>query len=174
EGGSGMLAPIAMATASQANLKAVGLNVHIQTYEWNTYLAKVNAGLEGKADMAEMAWMTNSPNMLPYRTLRTAAFPEKGGFNSGYYSNPKVDKLLNTAQRTTDQAKRAKLYKEMQTIVYQDAPWVFIANWKQTAVVTANIRNFKLQPSFFLLLKNVSKQAATAKLRGDNDRSGAG
>lgn len=174
EGGSGMLAPVAMATAIQADLKAVGLNAHIQTYEWNTYLAKVNAGLEGKADMVEMAWMTNSPNMLPYRTLRTAAFPEKGGFNSGYYSNPKVDKLLNTAQRTTDKAKRARLYKEMQEIVYQDAPWAFIANWKQTAVAADNVRNFELQPSFFLLLKDVSKQAVTANLRGGRDHPGTG
>ncbi len=45
EGGSGMLDPIPMATAIQADLKAVGLSVEIQTFEWNTYLSKVNAGL---------------------------------------------------------------------------------------------------------------------------------
>jgi peptide/nickel transport system substrate-binding protein len=108
--------------------------------------------------MAEMAWMTNSPHILPYLTLRTAAFPEKGGFNSGYYSNPEVDKLLNTAQRSTDRAERARLYKEMQEIVYEDAPWAFIANWKQTAVATDDVKNFDLQPSFFLLLKDVRKR----------------
>jgi peptide/nickel transport system substrate-binding protein len=158
EGGSGMLAPVAMATAIQANLAAVGLNARIETYEWNTYLNKVNAGLAGKADMAEMAWMTNSPHILPYLTLRTAAFPEKGGFNSGYYSDPRVDKLLNTAQRSTDRTERVRLYKEIQEIVYKDAPWAFIANWKQTVVTADNVKHFDLQPSFFLLLKDVSKQ----------------
>lgn len=158
EGGSGMLSPVTMATAIQANLKAVGLNVHIKTFEWNTYLAKVNGGLEGKADMAEMAWMTNAPLTLPYLTLRTTAFPDKGGFNSGYYSNPKVDKLLNKAQRTVNQDKRAKLLKKMQGIVYEDAPWAFVANWKQTAVATDDVQNFELQPSFFLLLKDVDKK----------------
>lgn len=158
EGGSGMLDPIPMGTAIQADLAKIGLNVKIETYEWNTFLGKVNPGLEGKADMAEMAWMTNDPDTLPFLALRSDAWPDKGGFNSGYYSNPKVDQLLEKARASTDQDVRAKLYHEMQEIVYQDAPWVFVANWKQNAVSKSNVRDFKLQPSFFLLLHRVHKE----------------
>ncbi|WP_299618963.1 ABC transporter substrate-binding protein [Pelagibius sp.] len=157
EGGSGMLDPVPMGAAIQADLAKVGLDVKIETYEWNTFLGQVNPGLEGKADMAEMAWMTNDPDTLPYLALRTEAWPDKGGFNSGYYSNPEVDKLLEAARSATDQAERARLYKEMQAIVYEDAPWAFIANWKQNAATSERVSNFKLQPSFFLLLKDVSK-----------------
>jgi hypothetical protein len=89
EGGSGMLDPVPMGTAIQADLDAVGFDVRIETYEWNTFLGEVNPGLEGKADMAEMAWMTNDPDTLPFLALRTAAWPDQGGFNSGYYSNPR-------------------------------------------------------------------------------------
>ncbi|WP_265517891.1 ABC transporter substrate-binding protein [Nitratireductor luteus] len=158
EGGSGMLDPVAMGTAIQADLAEVGMNVNIETYEWNTFLGEVNPGLEGKADMAEMAWMTNDPDTLPYLTLRTQAFPDKGGFNSGYYSNPEVDTILEQARRSTEQEERAALYQQMQEIVHEDAPWAFIANWKQNAVTTAQVENFELQPSFFLLLKDVAKQ----------------
>lgn len=157
EGGSGMLDPVAMGTAIQADLEAVGFDVKIETYEWNTFLGEVNPGLEGKADMAEMAWMTNDPDTLPFLALRTEAWPDKGGFNSGYYSNPKVDELLEAARVATDQAERARLYKEMQTIVQEDAPWVFVANWKQNAVTSDRVDNFTLQPSFFLLLDDVVK-----------------
>ncbi len=157
EGGSGMLDPVAMGTAIQADLQAVGMPVKIETYEWNTFLGKVNPGLEGNADMAEMAWMTNDPDTLPFLALRTEAFPDKGGFNSGYYSNAKVDELLDKARMVTDQAERAALYREMQEIVQEDAPWVFVANWKQNAVTGGTVENFKLQPSFFLMLQDVSK-----------------
>lgn len=157
EGGSGMLDPVPMGAAIQADLAQIGLTVAIETYEWNTFLGKVNPGLEGKADMAEMAWMTNDPDTLPYLALRTDAWPDKGGFNSGYYSNPEVDKLLEAARSSTDQAERAKLYREMQEIVYDDAPWAFIANWKQNAVSSTMVDGFKLQPSFFLLLDDVVK-----------------
>jgi len=157
EGGSGMLDPVPMGAAIQADLAEVGLEVTIETYEWNTFLGKVNPGLEGKADMAEMAWMTNDPDTLPYLALRSEAWPEDGGFNSGYYANPKVDELLEAARRSTDQAERARLYKEMQEIVHEDAPWVFVANWKQNAATSDRVEGFKLQPSFFLLLHEVSK-----------------
>ncbi|MEM7026549.1 MAG: ABC transporter substrate-binding protein [Pseudomonadota bacterium] len=157
EGGSGMLDPVAMGTAIQADLAKVGINAEIETYEWNTFLGLVNPGLEGKADMAEMAWMTNDPDTLPFLALRSEAFPDAGGFNSGYYANPEVDTLLEEARRETDQAKRAELYKKMQEIVYEDAPWAFVASWKQNAVGGANVQNFKLEPSFLLVLRNVSK-----------------
>ena len=156
EGGSGMLDPVPMGTAIQADLEAVGLDVNIETYEWNTFLGRVNPGLEGKADMAEMAWMTNDPDTLPFLTLRTAAFPEEGGFNSGYYSNSEVDGLLEQARTATDRDERARLYREVQELVYEDAPWVFVANWKQNAVATSALRSFKLQPSFLLQLSDVT------------------
>lgn len=158
EGGSGMLDPVPMGTAIQADLAEVGLEVNIETYEWNTFLDRVNPGLEGNADMAQMAWMTNDPDTLPFLALRSDAMPESGGFNSGYYSNPEVDQLLDQARRSVDQAERAALYREMQAIVHEDAPWAFIANWKQNAVAGSNVENFRLQPSFLLLLHDVEKQ----------------
>lgn len=157
EGGSGMLDPIAMGTAIQADLAAVGMNVRIETYEWNTFLGQVNPGLEGKAHMAQMAWMTNDPDTLPFLTLRTAAWPEEGGFNSGYYSNLDIDEILDQARMATDQEERAALYRDVQAIVHDEAPWLFVANWVQGAVTTSNVEGFSLQPSFFLILKDVVK-----------------
>jgi peptide/nickel transport system substrate-binding protein len=155
--GSGMLAPVQMATAIQGNLAEVGLDVRIETYEWNTFLAKVNQGLAGQGDMAEMAWMTNDPDTLPYLALRSGAVPERGGFNSGYYENARVDALIQQARTTTDRAERACLYRELQRVVHQDAPWVFVASWRQNAVTTRRLKGFALQPSFFLRLRNAYK-----------------
>lgn len=157
EGGSGMLDPVPMGTAIQADLNAVGFDVKIETYEWNTFLGEVNPGLSGKADMAQMAWMTNDPDTLPYLALRTGAWPDQGGFNSGYYSNPEVDALLDAARVSTDQDERARLYRQMQAIVHEDAPWVFVASWKQNAVTTSGVDNFTLEPSFLLQLETVTK-----------------
>ena len=157
EGGSGMLEPVAMGTAIQADLAQVGIDARIETYEWNTFLDRVNPGLAGKAAMAEMAWMTNDPDTLPFLALRSDAMPDQGGFNAGYYSNPEVDELLAAARRSTDQEERARLYRELQRIVHDDAPWAFVASWKQNAVTTAGVSGFRLQPSFLLHLKDVTK-----------------
>lgn len=159
EGGSGMLAPKQMAAAIQADLAKIGLRVRLETFEWNTFLARVNAGLEGPADMAEMAWMVNDPDTLPFLALRRAAWPSEGGFNSGYYENPEVDRLLEQARRTPDRAARGALYRQVDRIVYEDAPWVFVASWKQNAVATDRVHGVELQPSFLLLLNEAWKGA---------------
>ncbi len=161
QGGSGMLEPVLMGTAIQAYLRRVGIEAEIESYEWNTFLDRVNSGLgEGteRADMAEMAWMTNDPHVLPALTLHSDALPERGGFNSGYYSNAEVDSLLDEARVTTDMAARARLYRRVQRIVHRDAPWIFVASWKQAAVTTSRVAGFQLQPSFFLRLKDTYKR----------------
>jgi peptide/nickel transport system substrate-binding protein len=155
--GSGMLAPRQMAAAIQGDLAEVGIDLSIETYEWNTFLAKVNRGLAGQGEMAQMAWMTNDPDTLPYLALRGGATPEHGGFNSGYYENPEVDALIEKARRTTDRRERATLYRELQRVVHEDAPWVFVASWRQNAVTARRLGGFALQPSFFLLLRDAHK-----------------
>ena len=60
-----------------------------------------------------------------------------------------MDELQEQARVSTSQTVRAALYKEMQRIVHEDAPWVFVANWKQNAVTGCNVQNFRLEPSFF-------------------------
>ncbi|WP_102958694.1 ABC transporter substrate-binding protein [Mangrovicella endophytica] len=157
ESGAGMLDPVAMASAIQADLKAVNLDVRIETYEWNTFLSNVNPGLGDKADMAEMAWTTSDPDTLPYLALRSGATPEDGGFNSGRYANPEVDKRLDAAHRAVSQEERAQLYKQVQKLVHEDAPWAFIAHWKQQAATAPGVEGLRLEPTFLFRLKDVSK-----------------
>lgn len=157
QGGSGMLDPVVMATAIQADLADVGIRAEIRTYEWNSFLARVNAGLGEDVDAAEMAWMTNDPDTLPYLALRRDAWPREGGFNSGYYANPEVDAWIERARRETDRGARAALYRKIERAVHHDVPWVVVASWNQAVVTRSAVRGFRAQPSFFLDLRRVHK-----------------
>ena len=57
--------------------------------------------------------------------LATESFPPKS-VNLGFYSNSKVDELIGRGLAVTDHAERQKIYGEIQNIVWNDAPWVFI------------------------------------------------
>jgi peptide/nickel transport system substrate-binding protein len=161
-GGSGMLAPLAMATAIQGDLDRIGIKAEIRSFEWNAYLARVNDGLDADADIAEMAWMTNDPDTLPYLALRCDASPEQGGFNSGYYCNPKVDALIEQARRATDRDQRARLYHQLERAVHEDAPWAVVASWRQSLVAQDAISGLRLEPSFFLRLEQAAKNESGA------------
>ena len=97
ESGSGMLSPVIMGTAIQADLAAVGIRAKIETYEWNTFLGKIIPGMEGKAQIAELSFMTQDPDMHPFLALKTGA-----PVNSGYYSNKEVDALIDEGREVAD------------------------------------------------------------------------
>ena len=153
ESGSGMLSPVIMGTAIQADLAAVGIRARIETYEWNTFLGKLLPGMEGKANLAELSFMSQDPDMHPFLALKTGA-----PVNAGYYSNLEIDRLIDQGRATPDPAARAAIYKKMQEIAVDDAPWVYVANWKQNAVSAASVKGFTLQPSFLLRLATVYKE----------------
>ncbi|MCC5840592.1 MAG: ABC transporter substrate-binding protein [Opitutales bacterium] len=157
--GSGMLEPLPMASAIQADLARVGLDVRIEVFEWNTFLARVNAGLTRPGEMAQMAWMTNDPDTLPSLTLSSTALPEAGGFNSGFFENVELDALLAAARRTTDLDARARYYRQADRLIHEEAPWAFVASWRQNAVHRVEVRGLQLEPSFLFDLAGVEKGA---------------
>jgi peptide/nickel transport system substrate-binding protein len=154
ESGSGMQAPVAMSTVMQSNLKAVGVNVALQTMEWGAFLAKLRTK---EQELFALSWMagTEDPDLVMYPLLHSSQWTPNGP-NRALYKNPKFDDLLQQARLTTDQARRASLYKEAQRILVDDAPWVFVDHEIQIAAVARRVQGFKLHPSFDLRVETIS------------------
>jgi len=154
ESGSGMQAPVAMSTVMQSNLKAVGVNVSLQTMEWGAYLAKLRTK---EQELFALSWMagTEDPDMVMYPLLHSSQWTPVGP-NRALYKNARFDTLLQQARLTTDQAKRAQLYREAQRILVDDAPWVFVDHEIQIAALSKRVQGFKLHPSFDLRVETIS------------------
>jgi len=72
------------------------------------------------------------------------------------YKNTRFDEVLTQARLTTDQAKRAELYREAQRLLHDDPPWIFIDHEVQTAAHVKRVQGFKLHPSFDLRVETIS------------------
>ena len=153
ESGSGMQSPKTMAQAIQADLAAVGVQASIQTFEWGAYLNKYGKGFGQEADMGAMSFMLDPGDPAPMLSL---VIDGKGGFRGGAYANPEVDKRLAEASRIVDQKKRGDLYRQVQKLVVDDAPWIFVDNALQNAAGTKKVTGFKLHPSFYLFFDKIS------------------
>jgi len=151
QNGSGLLSPVLMGAAIQADLAAIGVTAEIETMEWNAYLARVLADMSG-FEIIEMAYNVFFPDMHPTLGLETG-----GAFNSSHYSNPRLDELLAEARQTTDADARNALYRELNAEVHEDCPYVFVCHWRQNAVASTAVQNVKLQPSFMLPLAEAAK-----------------
>ena len=149
ESGSGMQRPVPMGTAIQADLKAVGVDCEIQTFEWGSYLDKVIVPPEeAEYDMFEMSWIGDNgdPDNHLYILLSGAQFPPNG-YNMGFYNNPEVDAILQEARTTLDRAERTELYQQAQKLIAADPPWIMIDHETQIVVMDQKVKNFKLHPT---------------------------
>jgi peptide/nickel transport system substrate-binding protein len=111
------------AVVIQEQLRQVGIEAELNLQENATYLADYFAGNFDLTVTGTSAYI--DPNDVIQGNFGT------GENNNGtQYSNPEVDKLIADGIAVTDQAERAAIYNEIQTILLQDLPWVnlFIAN----------------------------------------------
>jgi peptide/nickel transport system substrate-binding protein len=154
ESGSGMQSPVAMSTVIQSNLRAVGVNVSLQTMEWGAFLAKLRTK---EQDLFALSWMAGAedPDLVVYPLLHSSQWTPNGP-NRALYRNARLDDLLQQARTVTDQARRAELYREAQRILADDPPWIFIDHEVQIAASSRRVQGFKLHPSFDLRVETIS------------------
>ena len=105
--------------AYQRYLADIGVKVEIHfAPDWPTYKAMLE---QGQLPMFRLAWYADIPD--PDNFL----FPllhSTSPTNRMFYRNPQVDRLLEQARREFDEAQRIALYREVERIVMDDAPWI--------------------------------------------------
>jgi len=107
--------------AMAAQWKAIGVNVSTQI---TTIGVLVDQLFHTRSfDMIFIAdnLLSADPDMSAYFHSRNAV---PGGLNAGGYKNPAMDKVLDAAVATLDQAKRKQLYSQFQNIFAADPPGI--------------------------------------------------
>lgn len=134
-----------VATAIQANLKDVGIEVKLTTFEWAIYLEKTK---NGEHPMALLGWTGDNgdPDNFLHVLLsgNNAVAPAN---NIAFYNNKEVTKLLEDARRETNQSQRSALYRKAQVLIHQDAPWVPLAHSVDMMPMDAKVQGFVLAPT---------------------------
>ena len=117
-----------MVAVMQQQLREVGIALDIRTFEFATFFADVT---HGAFQLYSLRWIggNEDPDIFEY-AFHSAKFPPNGA-NRGYYSNPKVDALIDQARREVDQNKRKSLYAELQLILAEQLPYIDLSWYRQ-------------------------------------------
>jgi peptide/nickel transport system substrate-binding protein len=112
--------PTKIAEAIQADLKAVGIEAELVTMDWATYLAKTR---EGAQDLYMLGWTGDNgdPDNFLYWF-----FGQKE--TRSRYFNARAAELTRKAQTVFAREERARLYREAQMVLKEDAANVPIAH----------------------------------------------
>lgn len=142
------------AAVIQQDLKQVGIDLDVLSYEFATLYADV---LKGNFQLFTLQWVgVSDPDMLR-RVFHSRQMPPNG-FNRGYYENPDVDRLIDAAMAAATDEDRRRLYGEAQRLVAEDAPYISLWYKTNVAVSRTEIEGVKLTPSAELtFLREVTK-----------------
>jgi peptide/nickel transport system substrate-binding protein len=140
------------AAAIQQDLRRVGIALDVRSYEFATLYSDV---LRGNFQLFTLQWVgVSDPDMLR-RVFHSGQMPP-AGFNRGFYSHPAVDRLIDAATQSTDDAARRELYAEAQRVIARDVPYISLWYRTNVAVSQPDIRGVRLTPTArFEFLKDV-------------------
>ena len=144
-----------LAAAIQADLMKVGIQSEIKTYPWKEYKDAVFKAQDGHCFV--YGWIGDNGDPDNFLSLFDSR-EIQSSLNAAKYGNPRVDELLVKGRRTLDPAERAKIYSELQKIVLEDAPWVFLTHATSMAAYRPEVCNFKLHPTGVIWFDDVYKE----------------
>ena len=133
-----------MVAVMQQQLRDAGIALDIRSFEFATFFSDVQ---HGAFQMYGLRWIggNEDPDIFEY-AFDSAKFPPNGA-NRGYYSNPKVDALIDKARREIDPRVRKPLYAEVQRILAEDVPSINLWYLDNVLVHTRRVRNLILNPA---------------------------
>lgn len=114
---------IAIAELIQAQLAPLGIDVSIEMIEWGAFLEKTAAG---EHEMFILGWttVTADADYGMYALFHSSQFGSAG--NRSFYKNDRVDELLDYGRSEADVEKRVEAYKEVQEILVEELPMVYL------------------------------------------------
>lgn len=133
--------PKEIAEAMAADLAKVGITVKLQTLDWSAYLDKRK---KGELPLYMLGWTGDNgdpDNFVCY------FFCGPGASREGFYSNKGLAEVLLQAQRLTDQAKRAALYRKAEQMIHDEAARIFIAHNQPPLAFSKKVKGYVANPT---------------------------
>ena len=129
----------------QAQLKQVGIRVKIVQREWSAFKEAIN---KGEPDSFYLAWIADYPDA---ENFLAPLFHSKNlgpGGNRARFKDEEIDRLIQEAEGTVDDKKRIRLYNEIEGIIRERAPWVFLWHLREYVVHQPWVKNLRLYPIY--------------------------
>lgn len=133
-----------MVAVMQQQLRTVGIALDIRSFEFATFFSDVQ---HGAFQMYGLRWIggNEDPDIFEY-AFHSSKIPPNGA-NRDYYSNPKVDALIDEARRQVDPKLRKPLYAKVQSILAEDLPYINLWYLDNVLVHTNRVRNVTMNPA---------------------------
>lgn len=118
-------------------MQHIGIELKLQFNNWPLFLKKIS---RRESQLFMVAWLADYPDALNFLQLFYSDNASPGP-NRCNYSNPEYDKLYEAAYVERNPKVRGEYIREMQRIIREDAPWIFIHYGRDNILLKPNLEN---------------------------------
>lgn len=147
-----------LAEATQANLKDIGVNVSIETYDYTTLLDMQETGEYDLLIWNVITANTGDPENYLKEYWKTHTEENKNANTAGY-SNAEVDRLLGDLSVEFDPDRRRELIIAVQQLIINDAASIFYAYPETNIISGKNVTGVQMLPADYYWLTHAVKPA---------------
>jgi peptide/nickel transport system substrate-binding protein len=131
---------VRLATVLQAQLRAVGVELKVQGYDWGTFFADIQAG---RFQLYGLTWVgIRTPDIFRYAFASAAVPPD--GANRGRYRSPAADRLIAAARAEPGLERQAVLYRPLAVRLLEDLPYIPLWYEDQVFASRAEVHGYRL------------------------------
>jgi ABC-type transport system substrate-binding protein len=155
--GSGQMQPLPMNELVKSQMDSAGFEVTLDAMDWNALLKLTREGVGEHPDTnaINVSRQTQDPFNALIRHVWTGAWAPKGS-NWGHYSNPVIDKLVESILNEFDTEKRLVLLTKLNELMNEEAVLIFVAHDVNPRALSPSVHGFVQAQSWFQDLTPVS------------------
>jgi peptide/nickel transport system substrate-binding protein len=131
-----------VATIAQAQFKEIGVSLEVQGMEWGAFL-QATSQEPGDWDLMVSGWRATIEPHWMEQIWSEAFIPD---LNAGAYVNKNVEELFKEGSGNCEADARERIYGEIQKIIAEDSPYIFLYYNKAYDAINKRIGGIKPSP----------------------------
>lgn len=137
--------------ASQAvagYLEEIGIESSVETMDWGSYVGAIlTPPEESTLDLHFLGWAPGFSDASQHVEFFESKNNVPNGLGTHFYSNPEVDELAAAAVQTSDPAEREELYCQIEELIWNDAPIIFLWVQQFPIIYSSDVTNVDYHPT---------------------------
>lgn len=120
----------------QEQARKAGITIDVRPLEWSVFLERTK---KHEFEMYIGGWVSSILESDPKQIWHTDSYND--GSNYVGFGNDETNKLIEDLRKELDREKRAKIYKELQVVLHEEVPYIFLYITKQRIAIHKRFEN---------------------------------
>ena len=130
------------ATILQYQLKQIGIQLNVQSYDWGTFYGDIK---QGRFQMYSLSWVgLKMPDIYRY-VFHSSATPPVGA-NRGRWQDETTDRLIEQAESEYSLDRQAFYYRQLQAVLHEQLPYIPLWYEGRSLLHRTIIKGYTLHP----------------------------